>query len=400
MISAMIQCHAIRSALVICLTSLIARPRHMMLMAGGFFVAGATLVVLLTIPAGLQRLAGHTGLDDVAVVLPASASDEASTSFSEPAIARRVSALPGIAKARDGHPLSAQQFVVNARVWKPDGTSSTVLVRGVDSVFWEVIGAAARWKTGRRFHVGINELAVGSALTRVLPTVHLGGSLRLRNAMWRVTGSFGANDGFWDSELWTDIAALQSAWNAPGQITAIWVKLATPDAFGVFKEALNSDPQLRGLQVIRQPDYYDTQVSFLRRFINFAALCIASVLGLGVLLSLTNALNISLYARRRELAVLRALGYRQGSLGIALLIETLTVGFICGVIALLAGRLILQGHEIGSSTSMQMIQFRMHVTPRVAVWTLTYLMLLGILSAPLPITRVLRTRLVSALQNE
>lgn len=377
----------------------VARPRHTLLIAFGFLVAGVTLLVLLTIPAGLKRVAGKTGSADVAVVLPNSSTEESSGTF-KPGLAGLVSSLPGVARGPDGHPLVAPQFVVNTRLRRTDGTTATVLVRGVTPAFWDVLGPAISMHSGRHFAAGKDELIAGVAAARGFVALDTGATTSIHNNPWRVSGEFAAGGGFWESELWTDMAALQSAYYAQGTLTCLWVKLTSPAAFKAFSQALHDDPRTRELHAVHQPAYYAQQTSFLRWFVDTVARVIALVLGLGAILAIVNALGMSLAARRRELAILRAVGFRRSVLAVALLVEVLVIGAVCAGIALLVAWLAVNGHEVGSSTGGSAIQFRMHVDASVVGWTFAYLLLLGFLSALWPITRAVRAPLTRALQDE
>lgn len=389
----------ITSSLATGLATALARPRHTLLIAFGFIVAGITLAVLLTLPAGLKRLAGNTGSADVAVVLSGNSFNESGGVF-KPELAALVGSLPGVAHGRQGQPLVAPQFVANARLRRIDGSTATVLVRGVTPMFWEILGHATSMHSGRRFAAGKDELIAGVAAARGFVALDTGATTSIHKNPWHVTGEFAAGGGFWESELWTDMAALQSAYHAQGAVSCLWVKLTSPAAFEAFRQALHDDPQTQGLHAILQRDYYAVQTSFLKYLITAATEGIAVALGLGAILAIVNALGMALAARRRELAIQRAVGFRRGALAIALLAEVLVIGAVCAAIAVLVAWLAVNGHEVGSSTGGSAIQFRMHVNAGVVGWTFAYVLILGVLSALWPIARAVRAPLTKTLQDE
>ncbi|HVX03873.1 MAG TPA: ABC transporter permease [Rhodanobacteraceae bacterium] len=375
------------------------RPRHTLLIAFGFVIAGITLAVLLTLPAGLKQLAGNTGLSDVAVVLSGNSFNESGASF-KPEIAALVGSLPGVAHGRNGQPLVAPQFVVDTRLRRNDGISATVLVRGVTPVFWDVLGHAVSIRSGRRFAPGKDELIVGVAAARGFVALDTGATTSVNRNPWHVSGEFAAGGGFWESELWTDMAALQAAYHAQGAVTCLWVKLTSPATFETFKKALDDNPQTQGLHAMRQRDYYSLQTSFLKYLILAATEGIAVALGLGAILAIVNALGMAMAARRRELAIQRAVGFRRAALALALLIEVLVIGAICAAVAVLVAWLVVNGHEVGSSTGGSAIEFRMRVGSSVIGWTFAYVLMLGLLSALWPIARAVRAPLTRVLQDE
>lgn len=390
----------IASSLATGFASARARPRHAVLMAFGFVVAGITLAVLLTLPAGLKRLAGNTGFPDVAIVMSNGAFASESTGAIKPEIAALVGALPGVAHGRRGQPLVAPQFVVDTRLRRTDGITATVLVRGVTPVFWGVVGRAVSMRSGRRFAAGKDELIAGAAAARGFVALDTGATTSIHKNPWRVSGEFAAGGGFWESELWGDMAALQATYHAQGTVTCLWVKLTSPAAFNVFSTALRDNPRTQGLQAVRQRGYYVGQTRFLKSLITSAAMGVAVALGLGAILAIVNAFAMALDARKRELAILRAIGFRQIALALALLVEVLAVGAICAAVALLVAWLAVNGHEIGSSTGNLAIQFRLRIDAAVIGWTATYLLLLGFLGALWPIWHAVRAPLTRALQDE
>lgn len=389
----------IASSLATGLASALTRPRHTLLIAFGFIIAGITLAVLLTLPAGLKRLAGNTGSPDVAIVLSGNSFNESGGAF-RPEVAALVGSLPGVAHGREGQPLVAPQFVANARLRRSDGTTATVLVRGVTPVFWDVLGHTPSMRSGRPFAAGKDELIAGVGAARGFVALDTGATLSIHDTPWHVTGEFAAGGGFWESELWTDMAALQAAYHAQGAVTCLWVKLTSPAAFKTFQQALHDDPQTQGLHAMLQRDYYTEQTSFLKYLIIAAAEVIAVALGLGAILAIVNALGMALAARRRELAIQRAVGFRRAALALALLVEVLVIGAVCAAVAVLVAWLAVNGHEVGSSTGGSAIEFRMRVGSSVIGWTFVYVLILGVLSALWPIARAVRAPLTKTLQDE
>ena len=388
------------SSLATGVATALARPRQTLLIAFGFIVAGITLAVLLTLPAGLQRLAGNSGSPDVAVVLSGNAFSTESSGALKPELAALVGSLSGVAHTGQGQPLVAPQFVVATRLRRTDGSTSTVLVRGVTPMFWNVAGNAISMHSGHRFTAGKDELISGVAAARGFVALDTGATISIHHSPWHVSGEFTAGGGFWESELWTDMAALQAAYHAQGAVSCLWVKLTSPAAFDAFKKALHDNPQTQSLRAMRQRDYYTDQTSFLKSLITSAAQGVAVALGLGAILAIINALGMALAARRRGLAIQRAVGFRRGALALALLVEVLVIGAVCAAIAVLVAWLAVNGHEVGSSTGGSAIQFRMHVGTAVIGWTFAYVLILGVLSALWPIARAVRAPLTRVLQDE
>ncbi len=375
------------------------RPRHGILVAAGLSIASLALLAVLIVPAGLSRIAGQTGREDIAVILASPHWDETDGAI-DPELARRIGALPGVAHDASNGPRIAPQYVMHTKVRRHDGAMATVLVRGVTPAIWDVVDDSVRIARGQRIAAGVNELMPGAAAARQYLYAQTGSQINLALSTWRVSGEFNAGGGLWESEFWSDRDALQAAGNAQGQITTIWVRLTSPAAFAAFSDALRADPRLRHFPVLTQHDFYARRVALLALFVQMVASVIALVLGLEAILASHNAIGLSLRARRRELAVLRALGFRTGTLFAALLAEIALIAFACSAIAIGIGIVVLDGRGIDSSTFDTSIHFTTALTPHVAASVLCYALLLALASAAIPAWRALRSSLVPTLAGE
>src|SRR5690625_7735047 len=111
------------AALALSFRTSLAQPRHLLLTVAGFLIAAATLLGLLTIPAGMAQLAAHTGLPDVAVVIAAGADAGGMDSAEQRALNGN---RPGVAHNSAGDALVAPQFLVTTRHRRPEGAETAM----------------------------------------------------------------------------------------------------------------------------------------------------------------------------------------------------------------------------------------------------------------------------------
>lgn len=382
--------------------SFLVQPRHALLVAAGLLIASFTLLVILTIPAGLQQLVGRTGSDHIGVVLADTGFNETNGNIT-PELVDRIAALPGIAKNPEGLPLVAPQLVVTTKLQRKDGSTGTLLVRGVPPSIWDVVGPAARLVEGAPIQPGTMEVVSGVRLPDSYPFTGSGSTLRLvQGSMlpWQVSGEFEANGGLWESELWADLENIRGQFNAEGQSTTVWVRLESEEAFETFSAAMQADPRLRGFHVVHQETLYRMRVAFLTQFARVGAITVAVVLGMMAVLAGNSTIGLMLRSRQRELATLRAIGFGQGSLFIAILIEVLLLASACVLCAVLIARVLLPTHEIQSTSGALSVGFTMAITHQAIALTLVYTLLLGAAAALIPAWRTLTTPLVASLAKE
>src|SRR5690606_34504218 len=149
------------AALRVSTDSLRARPRHALLVSAGLLIASFTLLVILTIPAGLQQLVGRTGSEHIGVVLADAGFNETNGNI-PPELVDRIAALPGISRNTEGLPKVAPQLVVTTKLQRKDGSSGALLVRGVPPSIWDVVGPAAQLTEGTAIQAGTMEVVSGS----------------------------------------------------------------------------------------------------------------------------------------------------------------------------------------------------------------------------------------------
>lgn len=374
----------------------LAQPRHLVLMLAGFAISSGVLVVLLTIPAGINAMAGNTGRDDIAVV---TSGNFGGNGFDRKK-AKRIQSLDGVARAGDGKPLVAPQYTAQIKLQNDAGGKDTVLIRGVTPTFWRVIGDTVDLTDGERFEQGHKQLIAGTQVARQHVYARTGASISQRTTSWDVTGEFDAGGSLWDSELWGGLSAVQDAYNGQGKVTAVWVRLTDADALEAFEDALQDDPQLDELTAVGQHAHYASKMVFVNTFAHSAALVLAIILGLGAVLSVSNAVSLSLGARRRDLATLRSMGYRAMALLPALVAEVLVIGLGCAAVLLLVGCVLLPHFGADSLAAGHSMHFALAVDPDVVIWTLIYVLVLGLLAALIPAWRVLRAPLAITLAGE
>jgi putative ABC transport system permease protein len=129
------------------------------------------------------------------------------------------------------------------------------------------------------------------------------------------------------SEIWCDAAVLQPAYRRGSTFQSVVARLDSEDTFQSFKDSLTTDPRL-DVQVERETDYYRSQSAQIRGIITGIGSVIAVLMGIGAVNTMYNAVA----TRTREIATLRALGFRGSSVVISVMVESALLAVIGGVI--------------------------------------------------------------------
>jgi putative ABC transport system permease protein len=258
----------------------------------------------------------------------------------------------------------------------------------------------ARLVEGRMFEPGLAELIVGRNAVRTYQGLENGSTLKLGGGTWKVVGVFDSGGSAFDSEIWCDSNVLNQVYQRPQNIyQSVTVRLDSSDAYTSFKDALMADPRL-SVQVDRELEYYEKQSRMLTTLIVVLGSIVASVMGIGAVFGALNTMYSAVAARTREIATMRALGFRSGSVIFSFLIESLLIAFVGGLLGCLAV-LPLNGFTTGTINwqTFSHLAFAFRVTPPLLLAGVGFALLMGLVGGLPPAVRASRLPVSVALRE-
>lgn len=363
-------------------------------------IAGVVVVLVgvLSIAAGFRRAMTASAAPDSAIVLRSGADSEMVSGFGRSQV-RLIADAPGVAQGPKGPLSSAELFVIINLPKRSTGTDANVPLRGVEPAA-TVVRDNLHLIAGRMFEWGRNEVIVGAGAAREFAGLEVGSQLKVGRASWPVVGIFTANGGVAESEVWTDAAVLQGAYNRGESFQSVYTRLTSADAFQPFKDALTTNPQLN-VKVLRQSDYYAEQSETLTRLITTLGVLIASLMAVGAVFGALNTMYSAVATRTREIATLRALGFGSGAVVIALMLESLAIAILGGA---LGGALAYAGFNNFQAATMNwqsfsQVTFAFAVTPPLLIQGIVLASGIGLIGGILPALRAARQPIASALRE-
>jgi putative ABC transport system permease protein len=305
---------------------------------------------------------------------------------------------PQIARGPEGRLVSAELFVIVDLVKASTLTTANAPLRGVEPVAFKVRNV--RLTQGRLFQPGRNEIVVGRAAAAEYAGLAPGSRLRLGQNEWTVVGMFDAGGTVPDSELWCDANVLGPLYRRGSSRQAVYARLTSPEAFTAFKDTLTADPRAK-LKVMREREYYESQSRFVVTLITVLGTIIAGLMGIGAVFAALNTMYSAVASRTREIATLRALGFRAVPVMVSVLIESLLLALVGGTLGALVAYLGFNGYQATTMNwqSMSTVGFAFRVTPGLLYQGLAYALGLGLLGGLLPAIRAARLPVVSALRE-
>ncbi|MDZ4829930.1 MAG: ABC transporter permease [Phycisphaerae bacterium] len=358
----------------------------------------AVLVGVLSIAAGFSAAMTVAGPDDIAMVMRSSADSEMTSGLSREEV-RLIADAPGIARGTDGSLSSAELFVIINLPKRSTGTDANVPLRGVERA-----GVAVRsgmtMVEGRMFESGRNEVIVGAGAARAFAGLDVGNTIRVGQNDWTVVGIFTGAGGASESEIWTDAAVLQPAYQRGDSFQSVYAKLATPESFSQFKDALTADPRLK-VKVVRRGEYLAEQSAMLTSFIQGIGVFIAGLMALGALFGALNTMYSAVAGRTREIATLRALGFGAAPIVLSVMLESLVLALIGGALGATLAYFAFNGFQASTINwqSFSQVAFAFAVTPQLLVTAIVWAAIIGMLGGLFPAIRAARLPIASALRE-
>jgi putative ABC transport system permease protein len=355
------------------------------------------LVALLAMAQGFQATLRATGSKDSVIVLRAGSQTEINSVLDHDATVV-IANEPQVLRDAQGRPIASPELVVIASIPKKStGLDANVEVRGIGPGAW-TLRPRVRMIAGRRFTPGLRELIVGKTAAREFEHTAIGSRIDLGGQPWTVVGLFDSSDAH-DSEIWGDAAVIASAYHRGDERNSVTVRLQRPQLVDAFKASLASDPRFK-VDAMTTLDYYSRQSQTLTRTIRILGTTVALIMAIGAVFGALNTMYAAVAARTREIATLRAMGFRGGPVVVSVLIETLALALAGGIIgAALAWALFdhYTASTLGSNFSEVVFEFR--ITPALVASGLKWALAIGFIGGLFPALRAARMPVTEGLRE-
>ena len=355
------------------------------------------LVALFAMAQGFQATLTQTGNDHTAIVLRANSQTELNSILDHDATII-IGGEPQVARDAHGQPIASPELVVVASLpKKSSGLDANVEVRGIEEQAW-ALRPRVRIIAGRRFTPGLRELVVGKRAMQEFEHTALGSKMDIGGQPWTVVGEFDSGDEH-DSELWADADVVASTYRRGDSRTSVTVRLQSPSEFDAFKAAVTADPRFK-VDAITTRDYYSRQSQDLTRLIRVIGTTVAAIMAIGAVFGALNTMYAAVATRTREIATLRAMGFRGGPVVVSVLIETLLLAIAGGVIGAGLAWAIFDHYTastLGANFSEVVFEFR--VTPALLAAGLKWALAIGFVGGLFPAVRAARMPVTEGLRE-
>lgn len=355
------------------------------------------LVALLAMALGFETTLRETGSDDTVIMLRGGAQSEVNSVLSHDS-AQLLAQQPQVLRDARGAPIASPELVVVASLpKKSNDLDANVEIRGVGEHAWQ-LHPNVKITAGRRFAPGMRELIAGKGAREQFKGLAPGASLKLNNQVWTVVGGFESDDAH-DSELWGDTDVVGSAYRRGSSTTSVVAKLTSPAALDALKAAVASDPQLRQ-DVKTTRDYYNAQSERLSTLIRILGTVVGVIMAVGAVFGALNTMYAAVATRAREIATLRAIGFRGVPVIVSVLIETMLLALLGGVLGAAVAWLLFDNYTASTlGQNFSQVVFAFHVSPALLWNGLKWALAIGFIGGLFPAVRAARIPVTAGLRE-
>ena len=355
------------------------------------------LVALLAMGEGFKATLQQTGSDDTAVVMRAGANTELNSVLMHSDVAQ-IEQTAGVLKDAQGDPIASPELVAVASLPKrSNALDANVEIRGVGPRVW-MLRPNVKITEGRAFKPGLRELVVGKDAQQQFRGLDLGATLNLNNQAWTVVGVFDSGD-VYNSEVWGDADIVASTYRRGDSVTDVTVKLTSADAFDAFKAALAANPQLK-VDAKTTRAYFSAQSEGLSKLLRIVGSVIAVIMAIGAIFGALNTMYAAIATRAREIATLRAIGFRSLPVIVSVLLETMLLALAGGVLGAAVAWLLFDNYSVSTlSQNFSQVVFAFKVTPALALNGLKWALAIGLIGGLFPALRAARQPVTTALRE-
>lgn len=365
-------------------------------------IVGVAAVVIvfagvLSMANGFEQTLLAAGADDSAIIMRSGATSELSSGIGAAQV-DIISNAPGVLRDGDTPLVSAELYVVVDVRKKSTNEEANVPFRGVEVGAFNV-RRNVEITEGRMFVPGTNEFVVGRAAQQEFIGLGLDETVRFGQSEWTVVGIFEAGGSVAESELWTDVRVLQSAYRRGNSFQSVRVRLESEDSLALLDQHLADDPRIN-VDVVSERDYYASQAEGTTGLIRGLGVPLTILMSIGAIFGALNSMYSSISVRGKEIATLRALGFGPFAVLVSTVVESTLLALIGGLIGAAAAYLVFNGFQASTlGASFSQVVFDFAVTPDLLIDGLYAALIIGAIGGLFPAIRAARLPVAQALRE-
>lgn len=377
---------------------MILRKRLTLMTALGIALTVMTTVFLMMLLAGMKKAFVASGDPLNVLVVRKGSSSEMVGGFTKDKfpILRE---LPGIATDSHGQPLVSGEWVVIVALPPKGGTGVVnITMRGMGEDGIELRRNKVKLVDGKWFAAGQREVAVSRSIHDRFAHTNVGDIIDFGKGPWKVTGIFDAGGSAYDSEIWGDFNQVADQFNRQNAVGNVYLRATDPIAADALKHRVADDQRLQ-LDGMLETEYYAKQTSS-GAGIRLMGFIVAFTMAIGSIFAAANTMYAAVAYRSREIATLRVMGFRRGSIVTSFVFEAVLLALLGAAIGIV---LMLPFNGMSTSTANQVtfsqVVFNMRITLQVVLSAVIFAVAMGLIGGVAPAWGAARREILAALRD-
>lgn len=350
----------------------------------------AVLVAMLSMGSGLREFSRQNARDD-RVMITSKGAQSIMASNLENSVARTLIDAPHIKKGDDGRPLATAVTIGFAEARRrADNLRVNFPLLGVDAQYFKV-HSEQRLIAGRMFNPALYEVIVSQSRYETFKNLDIGDKLHLRGVDWTIVGRF-QGSGIANQGIIGDGDMVRSAYkkNTFQDVDAI---LESSAAIGALRATFAANPAT-DVEVRPELEVALDNLKSIIGLVDFVSYFVAVVMAIGATLAAVNVMYAVVDSRKREIATLRAIGFRGVPIVLSVLIESMLLALPGAILGVLIAWLFFNDDTVSPFG----ITFHLAVTPMMVVLGILWATAMGVLGGITPAVRAARASIATALR--
>jgi putative ABC transport system permease protein len=357
----------------------------------GVACAVGVLASMLAIGEGARRQAMGAVRADHVVLLSVGAQAPMQSSIARD-VPATIGDLPGIKRNAQGKPIVVAQMMVYVQARdRASGKKIGFAVLGVGPGITDY-SPEFHLTSGRLFKPGLRELIASNVCAMRYADFSLGDRRRMRGGDWEVVGNFDIGHTGGNCIVFADAAVVLSTFSRDNY-NQINVRLDSPERATELSNSIAANPSLH-VVAKSEAELTEEGTQQLNAILAFVAYFVGSIMAVAATLGAANSLYAVVDGRRRELATLRALGFRSFPIIASMMTEALLLSLPGALLGVALAWLLFNG----LTASPFGMSFQLAVTAPIAAIGICWALAMGLVGGVLPAVRAARVPVTAALR--
>jgi len=245
---------------------------------------------------------------------------------------------------------------------------------------------------GRMFRPGLRELIASNYCAEQYQQFEVGDTRTIQGRDWRVVGTFDLGRTGGSCVVYADLDTVLSAFGRDSY-NQINVMLQSPSSFTQLVDAIRANPVLR-LEARHEADLVAQNMQQVNGILNFVSYFIGAILAVAATIGAANSLYAVVDSRRRELAMLRAVGFNGLPIVVSILCEAIILALPGALIGAGLAWLLFNGRAANPFG----FQFHLVISLSLTLLGVAWALCMGLIGGLLPALRAARVPVTVALR--